>query len=249
MLKQNLESGAVLIVATDKQTLGQLRHFVRETEGADENLLKKFLKAYQQWKTGLSKATANLAPSKAEIILVLGPSSQPLILLQGGLANQSTNSSSWTSGPRGKRRRTRGGASHVSSSLRQGNSSNLPQQMEKEAQILKDWYILAPFNVSCLIYQRIGQDESPGHETKDKDEEDDDFDPAQFDSQFHLMPCSDLIFFHTYEGERDHLMLDDVNPTYVIMVDPNPAFIRQLEVQVALHVTLTLIPNAKHLGL
>jgi DNA excision repair protein ERCC-4 len=46
----------------------------------------------------------------------------------------------------------------------------------------------------------------------------------------------DLIMIHPYDGEMDSQILEEVRPRYIIMYEPDPAFIRRVEVYRSSHV-------------
>ncbi|ORX93909.1 DNA repair endonuclease XPF [Basidiobolus meristosporus CBS 931.73] len=65
-------------------------------------------------------------------------------------------------------------------------------------------------------------------------EEDEEFDIESFSTYFGLV-SKPHIMIRPYKGEADARMLEDLQPEYIIMYDPNPTFIRQTEVFKALH--------------
>lgn len=58
----------------------------------------------------------------------------------------------------------------------------------------------------------------------------DDFDEAAFQSYFGLIPAEDLVVIRPYSGEEDETILQDIRPRFIVMYDPDPAFIRRVEV-------------------
>ncbi|KAJ1972663.1 DNA repair protein RAD16 [Dimargaris verticillata] len=55
-------------------------------------------------------------------------------------------------------------------------------------------------------------------------------DEDEFLEAFGVLPTQDLVLFYTYQGETDSQLLADLKPSFVVLYDPNPMFIRQLEV-------------------
>ncbi|KAJ1967774.1 DNA repair protein RAD16 [Dimargaris xerosporica] len=51
----------------------------------------------------------------------------------------------------------------------------------------------------------------------------------EFMEAFGVLPTQDLVLFYTYQGETDSQLLADLKPSFVVLYDPNPMFIRQLE--------------------
>lgn len=52
---------------------------------------------------------------------------------------------------------------------------------------------------------------------------------------FHLYPPEDLVLILPYDTDMDDRLLTDLRPHYLIMYEPNPAFIRRVEVYRATH--------------
>jgi len=64
----------------------------------------------------------------------------------------------------------------------------------------------------------------------------DDFDESAFESYFGLIQPEDLVIIRPYSGEEDEATLQDIRPRFIVMYDPDPAFIRRVEVGRHLHV-------------
>jgi DNA excision repair protein ERCC-4 len=54
--------------------------------------------------------------------------------------------------------------------------------------------------------------------------------PENFDSTYGLMSPEDAVIIRPYGGEDDDIMLQELRPRFVVMYEPNLAFIRRLEV-------------------
>ena len=52
---------------------------------------------------------------------------------------------------------------------------------------------------------------------------------------FELYEMDDLVMVHPYEGDMDEQILEEVRPRYVIMYEPDAAFIRRVEVYRSSH--------------
>ncbi|KAK9768075.1 DNA repair protein RAD16, variant 2 [Basidiobolus ranarum] len=124
----------------------------------------------------------------------------------------SQNDSSQRSAPSNKRRRVRGGAKS------NPVSRNIVNNIEQE---------LSEFSASYDHIDSINSALTLG-------EEDEEFDIESFSTYFGLV-SKPHIMVRPYKGEADSRMLDDLQPEYIIMYDPNPTFIRQAEVFKALH--------------
>jgi hypothetical protein len=57
------------------------------------------------------------------------------------------------------------------------------------------------------------------------------FDPDGFDSFFGLLEPQDTIVVRSYKGEDEDQILEELRPRFIVMYDPDPAFIRRIEVR------------------
>lgn len=48
---------------------------------------------------------------------------------------------------------------------------------------------------------------------------------------FDLVPADRLVMIQQYDGDLDEQRLEDFQPRFIIMYDPDPAFVRRVEVQ------------------
>lgn len=56
------------------------------------------------------------------------------------------------------------------------------------------------------------------------------FDPYAFDEHFGLLQPEDLIVVRPYKGDDDDQVLEELRPKFIVMYDPDPGFIRRIEV-------------------
>lgn len=62
------------------------------------------------------------------------------------------------------------------------------------------------------------------------EEPDEEFDAAAFDEYFGLLEMEQTVIIRAFEGDEDDRILEELRPRYVIIYDPDPAFVRRLEV-------------------
>lgn len=55
------------------------------------------------------------------------------------------------------------------------------------------------------------------------------------ESYFHLYDFNELVIVHPYDGDMDEHILEEIKPRYIIMYEPDPAFIRRIEVYRSSH--------------
>ena len=119
-------------------------------------------------------------------------------------------------GPPNKRRRVRGGAAVAISSPRAANGMSVAE--DKAAQVAG---LLAEVQPTEAEAQ-----EDPEIVT----------DPLQdMEDYFELLEMNDVIIAHPYDGDMDEHVLEEVKPRYIIMYEPDAAFIRRVEVYRSSH--------------
>lgn len=76
----------------------------------------------------------------------------------------------------------------------------------------------------------------------------DDFDETSFDSLFGLIKPEDLVIIRPFAGEEDETHLQEIRPRFIIMYDPDPAFIRRVEVSLVSiwHATFCRLSRTEH---
>ncbi|OAA62497.1 DNA repair nuclease, XPF-type/Helicase [Niveomyces insectorum RCEF 264] len=61
-------------------------------------------------------------------------------------------------------------------------------------------------------------------------------DPLEnMDDYYQLYDMSDLVVIHAYDGDQDEHVLEEVKPRYIVMYEPDAAFIRRIEVYRSSH--------------
>ena len=120
----------------------------------------------------------------------------------------------------GKRRRVRGGGTGYNPNDRASAQAKVPSDgptsvLEAEAEELAD--SMAHQGVTSGVPSTL----------QDIDE---DFDPIAFSEYFGLLETEETIVIRAYADDEDDRILEELRPRYVIMYDPDPAFVRRLEV-------------------
>ncbi|EON99095.1 putative dna repair protein [Phaeoacremonium minimum UCRPA7] len=119
--------------------------------------------------------------------------------------------------PANKRRRVRGGGSMAVSMGRAENGSILP-------------YVEKPTEVADLMAEvQITEEEAKQKADIIADPLDD------MDDFYQLYDMQDLVVIHAYDGDQDEHVLEEVKPRYIIMYEPDAAFIRRVEVYRSSH--------------
>ena len=120
-------------------------------------------------------------------------------------------------GPPNKRRRVRGGSAAAAGGGRPV-SSGMQIADEKESQVASLLADIQPTEMDSAQKDEIVLDSLDDME-----------------DYFELYEMNDLVVIHPYDGDVDEHVLDEVRPRYVIMYEPDAAFIRRVEVYRSSH--------------
>ena len=129
-----------------------------------------------------------------------------------------THANGWRGkGPPNKKRRLRGGAASASTSSRtaNGNLSISEDQASHVAGLLAE---IQPTEIEEQQKQEV---------TADLLDDTDDY--------FEMFEMNDLVVIHPYDGDMDEHVLEEVKPKHIVMYEPDPAFIRRVEVYRSSH--------------
>lgn len=217
----------VLIMCADQRTCRQLREYlatmhtrINESHEEDDTeddskgkkasaevMMRRRLREYLDWKTSLSNVNKNLSAAPPANDTQPGRGqNSPAPLNQQGRA------------PPNKRRRVRGGGAVSSAAARVPNAS-----VQTDVEL--------PGQVSGLLdeLQPTEIEEAQKAEIIVDDLED-------MEDFYELYDMDDLVMIHPFDGDMDEHILEEVRPRYIIMYEPDPAFIRRVEVYRSSHV-------------
>ena len=218
----------ILIMCSDNRTCRQLREYLSSmyetvdkdtTDGAsntsdDEEairpsadvMMRRKLREYLNWKIPFSNVSKNLSSKPATEEST--PDNRPQ---RGSLGPQQERA------PPNKRRRVRGGGAGSSSAGRVPNST-VDTQVEQ------------PFQVTGLL------DELQPTEVEEAQKDDIVIDNLEdMEDYYELYDMNDLVMIHPYDGDMDEHILEEARPRYIIMFEPDAAFIRRVEVYRSSH--------------
>jgi DNA excision repair protein ERCC-4 len=134
-----------------------------------------------------------------------------------GTTKSTLNQSSRGKAPANKRRRVRGGGNTGSGPTR-GENGNIIAAQDK------------PLEVASLIAEiQPTEIESAQKEEIVADPLDD------MDDFYQLYETQDLVVIHAYDGDMDEHVLEEVKPRYIVMYEPDMAFIKRVEVYRSSH--------------
>ncbi|OJD18064.1 hypothetical protein AJ78_01894 [Emergomyces pasteurianus Ep9510] len=221
-------NGTILIMCGDRKTCFQIREYletmrvkvdtsnddVEDVDEADEDkpsgefMLRRKLRHYLNWKRASSKVNSNLYGTKSK----QEQSTAPGYTSIGSAANYQGRA------PPNKRRRVRGGGDAGLTAPR-GASSSVQPDME------------APAQVTTLLEEiQVAELEEEIVEVGIVDD-----DLKDMEDHYQLYDMNDLLMVYPYDGDMDDHVLEEVKPRYIIMYEPDAAFIRRVEVYRSSH--------------
>lgn len=222
-------NSTILVMCTDQRTCRQLREFlesrhlrmnkgdaadnfeqmeVDDNEMTAELMMRRKLREYLNWKGNFSRVKENLYSTSS----ALNEASGSRTVTPSGLSKLTQGRP-----PPNKRRRVRGGAAGASSAGRTPNST-VQTDTELPAQVSGLLDDLAPTLVEEGLKDDVILD-----------------DLGDTEDYYELYDMNDLILIHPYDGDMDERMLEEARPRYIIMYEPDPAFIRRVEVYRSSH--------------
>ncbi|KAL4757973.1 ssDNA endodeoxyribonuclease RAD1 [Aspergillus foveolatus] len=220
-------NNTVLIMCTDQRTCCQLREYLRtmntkvederqdiadggedkqEKKRSGEVMLRRKLREYINWKRSLANVNKNLTAKPVN--------DEP----RTGTGRDSPRPTTQQGrAPPNKRRRVRGGGASVAAPRQPNSSVQADTEPSEQMSVLLDE--IQPTEVEETLKEEIIIDDLE--------------DMGDF---YELYDMNDLVMIHPFDGDMDEHILEEVRPRYIIMYEPDPAFIRRVEVYRSSHV-------------
>lgn len=215
-------NGTILIMCSDQATCRQLREYLqnmhvqagkpKNEDDTDEDMDVKASAAFMMRRK--LRNYLNWKKDFARVSASLFTENQKSL---EGFTDQRGANGYRGKGPPNKRRRVRGGSAAAAGGGRPINSS-LQIAEDKESQV-----------TSLLADIQSNEVEGAPKEEIVLDSLDD------MEDYFELYEMNDLVVVHPYDGDMDEHVLEEVRPRYVIMYEPDAAFIRRVEVYRSSH--------------
>jgi DNA excision repair protein ERCC-4 len=214
-------NGTILIMCTDTAQCRQLREYLQtmhvhpETTQADDGEEKEEEPSAAFM---MRRKLRGYLKWKKEFIKI----SAALFVENQNALNGATNTRNQSNNFRGKapankRRRVRGGGNAGSGPSRAANGSILASEDK-------------PLEVATLI------SEIQPTETESAQKEEILADPLDdMEDYYQLYDMQDLLVIHSYDGDMDEHVLEEVKPRYIIMYEPDTSFVRRIEVYRSSH--------------
>ncbi|PWZ00136.1 DNA repair protein [Testicularia cyperi] len=235
-------SSTILIMCGSERTGFQLRQILSSMDECPAGspghmLMRRLLRSYFFWKGGLGKLGSHLGSdnqksdssrTNAGSATAAGNTAggRPSTDQGGSLSEALKRKAMFQRGQQStnKRRRQRGGASSSASGSRftkATDSAGLANFEAEAAQVSN--FIDA--NIATAGADATGADASIALEQAS-----DEIEEVEFDAFFGLLSMENLVVVRSYRGDQDDKVLQELRPRFVIMYDPDPAFVRRIEI-------------------
>lgn len=215
-------NGTILIMCSDQGTCRQLREYLQHLyvrppqtddgeESEDEESELKPSAIFM-----MRRKLRNYLKWKKDFARVSASLFEENQKVLNGFTDQRGISGNRGKGPPNKRRRVRGGSSAAGGGRPVDGS--LQATADKESQVASLLAEIQPTEADSLQKEEIAVDSLDNME-----------------DYFELYEMQDLVVVHPYDGDMDEHVLEEVRPRYVIMYEPDAAFIRRIEVYRSSH--------------
>ncbi|KAF2712722.1 DNA repair protein [Pleomassaria siparia CBS 279.74] len=222
---QDSSNGSILVMCGDQGTCRQLREFLQtmyvRPEGASEVDDDEESKG-PSGKFMMRRKLRNYLLWKRDFSKVSAALFTENEKAINGSTEQRVQSGKSGRAPPNKRRRVRGGGTAGSGATRTETGS-VRTAGDRDAHIASLMCELQPTEIEAMQKTEIG------------------FDPLDnMEDYYELFDMNELIVIHPYEGDMDEHILEETKPRYVIMYEPDAAFIRRIEVYRSSHTDRTV---------
>lgn len=168
-------------------------------------MMRRRLRNYLNWKRQFAQVSATLFSENQKAIRGASDPRTNPGLRRGGKA------------PANKRRRIRGG-SMVGFQMGRAENGSIAQYFEKPGEV-----------ADLMAEVQLTEEEAQQKPEVIADPLDD------MDDFYQLYDMQDLVVVHAYDGDLDEHVLEEIKPRYIIMYEPDAAFIRRVEVYRSSH--------------
>ena len=215
-------NGTILIMCSDQATCGQLREylqnmFIRPQQATKDNEPAGCAEAKASAIFMMRRKLRNYLNWKKDFARVSASLFTENQKVLEGFTDQRGTNGYRGKGPPNKRRRVRGGSSTAAGGGRPVNSS-LQMVEERDSQVATLLADIQPAETDAAQKDEVTVDSLDDME-----------------DYFELYEMNDLVVVHPYDGDMDEHVLEEVRPRYVIMYEPDAAFIRRIEVYRSSH--------------
>ena len=214
-------SGAVLVMCSDQATCKQIRQYlqtkdaIQETEDREGGEEKKNQPSAKLMMRRRFRDYLEWKQNFGKVSAALFSENQNA--LDGFTDQRGANGAYRGKAPPNKRRRIRGGSAAAAGGGRPSNDG-VGGTEDSDAQMVDLIMDMQPTAKESEQKEDVVIDDLNGIE-----------------DYFQLLEINDLVVVHPYDGDMDEQLLEEARPRYIIMYEPDAAFIRRVEVYRSSH--------------
>lgn len=220
-------NGSILIMCSSADTCRQLRDYLqtmhvkpkveKQTDGNEEDdndgeqkasaafMMRRRLRNYLKWKKQFAQVSQTLFAENQKALSGASDSRPGQGGFRGGRA------------PANKRRRVRGGG-NIGPAIGRADNGSIAQYFEKPGEV-----------ADLMAEVQLTEEEA-------QQKPDIIADPLEdMEDYYELFDMQDLVVVHSYDGDQDEHVLEEIKPRYIIMYEPDASFIRRVEVYRSSH--------------
>ena len=215
-------NGTILIMCSDQATCRQLREYlhnmyIRPQQATEDNEPDGCAEVKASAIFLMRRKLRNYLNWKKDFARVSASLFTENQKVLEGFTDQRGTNGYRGKGPPNKRRRVRGGSSTAAGGGRPVNSS-FQMVEERDSQVATLLADIQPAETDAAQKDEVTVDSLDDME-----------------DYFELYEMNDIVVVHPYDGDMDEHVLEEVRPRYVIMYEPDAAFIRRIEVYRSSH--------------
>lgn len=220
---QDDSNGTILIMCSDHNTCRQLREYVQNMQvrpvqqDSTDDLEGEEVESKPSATFMMRRKLRNYLDWKKDFARVSASLFTENQKALNGYTDQSGANGYKGKGPPNKRRRVRGGSAAAAGGGRPVSSS-LQIAEDKALQVEGLMAEIRPTDVDAAQKEEVAVDSL-----------------EDMEDYFELYEMQDIVVIHPYDGDQDEHVLEEVRPRYVIMYEPDAAFIRRVEVYRSSH--------------
>ena len=220
---QDDSNGTILIMCSDHNTCRQLREYVQNMhvrplqQDSTDDIAGEEVESKPSATFMMRRKLRNYLDWKKDFARVSASLFAENQKALNGYTDQSGANGYKGKGPPNKRRRVRGGSVAAAGGGRPVNSS-LQIAEDKAVQVEGLMAEIRPTDVDAAQKEEVAVDSL-----------------EDMEDYFEVYEMQDIVVIHPYDGDQDEHVLEEVRPRYVIMYEPDAAFIRRVEVYRSSH--------------
>ncbi|KAI5476750.1 DNA repair protein rad16 [Pseudohyphozyma bogoriensis] len=241
-----VSNDTILVMCGTSDTCTTLREYLSSYDDEDggQSMMRSKLHSYLVWKSHIGRLHRNVKrgwgnKNKVPTGPVKGNAMPNVIPTADGSFESAAmkRKREWQRGqaPAGKRRRVRGGGAVGGSGSTHGGQVEPPKTFVPSSGANGEAFEAESTEMADFMDATTAGGSAPAYMLPPEPQGDVAFSEIAFNEYFGLLPNEDLVILRPYAGDEDDRILEELKPKYIVIYDPDPAFIRRIEAYRAAH--------------